>query len=413
MVNKACKDGVRSVSKMKKTEIGVIPEDWEVKELQEIGFFSKGKGISKSEANSGDIPAIRYGELYTKHHNVIKKIYSFINKDVAVNSVRLRTGDLLFAGSGETKEEIGKSAVFIDDFEAYVGGDIVVFKSNQNYSPIYLGYLSNASFIQKQKAANGQGDAVVHIYANNLRGIKIPLPPLAEQEAIAEALSDADAWIDSLEQLIAKKRLIKQGAMQTLLTPKDDWEVKKLGEVCDYKNGKSLENKVSDTGEYNIISLNSIDISGKLKKEHHKTNFNDNSLKKGDIVMVLSDVAHGNFLGLCDIIPDDNYVLNQRMGGLFNFRNIHVPFVRLQINYNQKYFKFSGKGSSQLNLGKPDILNFDIKFPSLSEQERIATILSDMDAELEALEAQLGKARQIKQGMMQELLTGRTRLIDN
>src|SRR5690606_13037868 len=215
-----------------------------------------------------------------------------------------------------------------------------------------------------------EASGVPSLNKNTLSNIQIPLPPLPEQEAIATALSDADAWIESLEQLIAKKRLIKQGAMQELLTPPspssgnadgealEPWEVKKLGEVCDFKNGKSLESKISDTGVFNIISLNSIDIRGKLKKDHHKTNFNDNSLKKGDIVMVLSDVAHGNFLGLCDIIPDDNYVLNQRMGGLFNFRNIHVPFLRLQINYNQKYFKFSGKGSSQLNLGKPDILNF-------------------------------------------------------
>ena len=90
----------------KQTEVGLIPEDWEVKELGEIGKFSKGSGVRKDEALSGELPCIRYGEIYTKHNDYIKQFYSFISRDVSNTAKRLKTGDILFAGSGETKEEI-------------------------------------------------------------------------------------------------------------------------------------------------------------------------------------------------------------------------------------------------------------------------------------------------------------------
>lgn len=129
--------------------------------------------------------------------------------------------------------------------------------------------------------------------------------------------------------------------------------------------------------------------------------------------MVLSDVAHGNFLGLTDIIPKNNkYVLNQRMGALKNLKGVTSEYLSYYINKNQKYFKMSGKGSSQQNLGKDDILNFAINLPKTKEEQtRIATILSDMDEEIAQLESKLEKAKQLKQGMMQELLTGRIRLV--
>lgn len=399
----------------KQTEIGVIPEDWEVVKIGDNFNFKNGLNKEKKYFGYG-FPIVNYMDVFKNTFINSKTIKGkvFVNKQELKN-FNVNEGDVLFTRTSETQEEIGYSAVVVEELKDTVFSGFVLRGRplNDLFSIQFCRYVFSNKVVREQIISNASFTTRALTNGRVLSEVKIPLPPLPEQEAIAEALSDADAWIESLEQLIAKKRLIKQGAMQELLTPKEDWEAKKLGEVCDFKNGKSLESKISDTGVFNIISLNSIDIRGKLKKDHHKTNFNDNSLKKGDIVMVLSDVAHGNFLGLCDIIPDDNYVLNQRMGGLFNFRNIHVPFLRLQINYNQKYFKFSGKGSSQLNLGKPDILNFDLHFPSLSEQTRIATILSDMDAELEALEQKLSKARQIKQGMMQELLTGKTRLIDN
>ena len=132
--------------------IGVIPEEWEVRKLSEIGKFSKGAGVRKDEALSGNIPCVRYGELYTSHHEYIKTFYSFISKAIADTSKRLKKGDILFAGSGETKEEIGKCVAFIDEVEAYAGGDIVIL-SPEEVESLYLGFLLNAPLIQKQKAS--------------------------------------------------------------------------------------------------------------------------------------------------------------------------------------------------------------------------------------------------------------------
>jgi type I restriction enzyme S subunit len=191
---------------------------WKMKSLGDIGRFSKGHGIRKDESQSGTIPCVRYGELYTKHSDYIKAYYSFISKEVSLSSKQIKTGDILFAGSGETKEEIGKCAAFIDNIEAYAGGDIIVL-SPTNVNSLFLGYILNSPFLQKQKSRRGQGDAVVHVSAAQLSSVLVPLPPtIEEQTAIAAALFDLDAELNALESKLQKYRQIKSGMMQTLLT---------------------------------------------------------------------------------------------------------------------------------------------------------------------------------------------------
>jgi len=193
---------------------------WEVKKLGNIGSFSKGQGIRKDQAQRGDIPCIRYGELYTKHRDYIKKYYSFISKKVAATARKLKSGDILFAGSGETKEEIGKCAAFVENIEAYAGGDVVIL-SPDNADSLFLGYLLNTPLVVRQKASKGQGDAIVHISAQNLKEVEIIIPAdKPEQTAIAAILSDMDAEIEKLEAQLTKYQNIKQGMMQTLLTGK-------------------------------------------------------------------------------------------------------------------------------------------------------------------------------------------------
>ena len=184
-----------------------------------------------------------------------------------------------------------------------------------------------------------------------------------------------------------------------------DWEVKKLGEIIDYKNGGSYENLVCDNGKYFLITLNSLDVNGKLKPDHKRVNATDNSLKKGDLVMVLSDVAHGFFLGLTDIIPSNNYVLNQRMGGLKPKEDIDFNsyYLKTYINYNQKYFKLKGQGSSQKNLGKEDVLFFKIECPKINEQTKIANFLSSIDDKIDQAEKRLQLIQMYKKGLLQQM----------
>ena len=210
----------RRGSECKMTEVGLIPVDWEVKRLGDVGSFSKGAGISKAQANSGKIPAVRYGELYTTHHNYIKKFESFISDEVAKESTQLTYGDIVFACSGETKEEIGKCAAFLGSEVAYAGGDLIILSPRTGYDSKFLAFELNAPFCALQKASAGHGDAVVHIRRESLENLIVVVPSLAEQKAIAEVLSDMDAEISELEAQKAKFESIKQGMMQELLTGK-------------------------------------------------------------------------------------------------------------------------------------------------------------------------------------------------
>ena len=192
-------------------------EEWKAKQLGQLGVFLKGSGVARDESATGNLACVRYGELYTRHNNHISAYYSWISREVATTATRLEHGDILFAGSGETKDEIGKCAAFVDDIEAYAGGDIVILR-NKETDPLFLGYYLNTEPINRQKASNGQGDAIVHIGAEALADIQCTLPYPPEQRAIATVLSDMDAEIAALEAKLSKARLLKQGMMQELLT---------------------------------------------------------------------------------------------------------------------------------------------------------------------------------------------------
>jgi type I restriction enzyme S subunit len=205
---------------------------------------------------------------------------------------------------------------------------------------------------------------------------------------------------------------VKAGYKQTEVgVIPEDWKVASLGDVVDFTNGKPHEGNVKTDGRYFLITLDSVGIDGGLKAAHKQTDAWDYSLKKNDIVAVLSDIAHGNLLGLCDIIPeDDKYVLNQRMGRLRLKVTADPRFVRLQINRRQNHFKKRGQGTSQRHIYRRDFDSLDILFPLHHEQRAIATALSDVDALLGALDRLIAKKRDLAQAAMQQLLTGQTRL---
>jgi type I restriction enzyme S subunit len=192
---------------------------WEVKKLGDVGAFHKGCGVKKDEARSGDLPCVRYGEIYTHHNDYVRVFNSWISREVAETATLLRQGDIMFAGSGETKEEIGKCVAFVDNVEAYAGGDIVILRPTCADS-LFLGYLLNTPEVSSQKASRGQGDAVVHISSSALASISLSLPQLAEQTAIASMLFEMDAELSALEARRDKTRNLKQGMMQELLTGK-------------------------------------------------------------------------------------------------------------------------------------------------------------------------------------------------
>ncbi len=191
--------------------------NWQAVQLGELGSFLKGRGVSRADSSSGSIPCVRYGEIYTDHRFWIKAFRSHISETVAEQAQSLRKGDLLFAGSGETRGEIGKCVAYLGDHRAYAGGDIVILRPSRG-DPLFLSYILASPDLLRQKAALGQGDAVVHIGAAALARLRLHLPPMDEQILTVTTLSDMDAEIAAVEAHLEKYRKIEQGMMQNLLT---------------------------------------------------------------------------------------------------------------------------------------------------------------------------------------------------
>ena len=213
-----------------RTRLPGFGEEWEMRRLGDLGTFSKGRGIKRTDLSKTGVGCVRYGELYTRYENYVSKPVSKVPQDIADTALPIRRGDLMFAASGETADEIGICVAYVGSEPAYAGGDIIVLRAS-GQDAAYVAHLLNAPVAARQRTRMAQGDAVVHIRADHLAAIEIPLPPLPEQRAIATILSDIDAEIAALERRLDKTRAIKQGMMQQLLTgsirlpiPDDDTE---------------------------------------------------------------------------------------------------------------------------------------------------------------------------------------------
>jgi type I restriction enzyme S subunit len=182
----------------------------EVKALSELGVVFKGKGIPKSDVLDEGLPCVRYGELYTKHHRVIREFHSFIDSDSALKSLRMKNGDVLFAGSGEKISEIGKSASFIDDREAYIGSDILVFRPYK-MNAVYAGYLMSSSLVRYQLNMFGTGATVMHIYASDIEKIVVPVLNEDEQIELSKIAEAVTENIFLLEKKITNQESLLKG----------------------------------------------------------------------------------------------------------------------------------------------------------------------------------------------------------
>nr|WP_254633055.1 restriction endonuclease subunit S [Deinococcus sp. GbtcB9] len=260
-----------------------------------------------------------------------------------------------------------------------------------------------------------------------------PLPPLPEQHAIASALADVDALLDSLEDLLTKKRQLKQATMQELLTGKTrlegfegEWEEKRLGKFGQCIRGVTyqpeLDLRDGDTSETKRL-LRANNIQGGLINLHNVQYVNyqrvsDEQLLKADDILICMANGSRSLVGKAGMFrPSTGYEYTfgafmacYRLNGSHNSDSSFIRFIFESKKYRDQ-IDLALAGSTINNLSPKSIENLKFSFPPLPEQKAIAVVLSEMDAELEALEERLSKTRDLKQGMMQELLTGRTRLI--
>jgi type I restriction enzyme, S subunit len=386
-----------------KLRFGEYNDSWEKKKLGDVGKVKMCKRIfSNQTTEKGDIPFYKIGTFG-------KVADAFIDIDL-YNEFKLKfsypkVGEILMSASGT----LGRTIVFDGSPSYYQDSNIVWLENNEELITNNFLY-----YIYQIVRFDSEGGTIQRLYNSIILNTKFHKPSLPEQQKIASFLSAVD---EKIQQLTKKKRLLeeyKKGLMQKIFSQElcfkndngnnyPDWEKKNLGEIFDYKNGGSFEKEVVENGKYNLVTLNSIDIEGKLKPTHKKVNITDNSLNKGDIIMVLSDVAHGNFLGLTAIIPNDEFVLNQRMGALKRKTNDNLTFINQYINFNQKYFKLHGQGSSQQNLSKGDILKFKMYLPILEEQQKIANFLTSLDGKIELVSTQIENTKAFKKGLLQQM----------
>ena len=392
--------------------------EWETKRLGGVGQFSKGRGIKRDDVTDEGVPCIRYGELYTRYQDYILKVASRIPAEVAATALPIKKGDLLFAGSGETADEIGQCAAYLGEEQAYAGGDVIVMTiSGQN--PMFLGHLMNSPIVAAQKARMGQGDAVVHIYIKNLAQVQIELPPLEEQRAIAEVLSDVDGLINALDALIAKKRAIKQATMQQLLTGKTrlpgfsgEWETKRIGDVvnpCSEKNSLGENIPVLTCSKH----LGFVDSLSYFKHQiFSKDLSNYKIIRRGQIGYPANHVEEGS-IGLQDLydvaLVSPIYVVfspKEDIDSFFLHRLLKLDSYRQQFA-KATTFSINRRGS----LRWPAFSELHVTLPPFYEQVAVAAVLNDVDTEVVALEKRRDKTIAIKQGIMQQLLTGKVRLL--
>ena len=206
--------------------LGKVPEHWEVRRLGQIGRLSKGRGGNKDDEVSIGVPCVRYGDLYTTHTYFILKSRSFVSRAKVENYTPIKFGDVLFAASGETIDEIGKSAVNLIQSEACCGGDVILFRPERQVEARYLGYATDCRPAAAQKATMGRGFTVMHIYGGQLKYLTLPLPPLPEQTAIVRYLDYTDRriqrYIQAKQKLIALLEEQKQAIIHQAVTGQID-----------------------------------------------------------------------------------------------------------------------------------------------------------------------------------------------
>lgn len=401
--------------KFKQTEIGLIPEDWEVMQLNDI-TIKIGSGITPT---GGTKVYTDSGRHFIRSQNIgwgnlILEDVVYISDEIhnTFENTEIELNDVFLNISGAS---IGRSAV---SNQTLIGGNVnqhvcIIRTKNQIINPYFLNSFLLSNNGQKQIDSYQSGGNRQGLNIGQIKNFQIPIPPLPEQQAIATVLSDTDNLISSMQQLIQKKQAIKQGTMQQLLKPKKGWEVKKLGEVCEMQSGGTplTSNKKYYNGDIPWVVITDITKAGKYIEITEKTiskegvlNSSAKIFNKGTLLFAMYASIGKTAIALVETS------CNQAILGIKPI-SIEVEYLYYILSFNENKYSQMGQTGTQSNLSKNIVQGIEIAIPTISEQTRIATILSDMDAEIESLQQQLQKYQALKQGLMQQLLSGKIRLV--
>ena len=414
----------------KQTEVGLIPDDWEVKKLGDhVKFLRNGTNPRAELTSSGNVKYLHYGDIHTSFRCYLDPEMAempCLPEGLANRLDRLKSGDLIFTDASEDMEGVGKSIELKIESEREVVAGLHTIAARFDKSVLVDGfkaYLQFCPVFREHLRSLAAGTKVYATTRSHIASAAVPLPKAFEQRAIATALSDADALIESLDRLIAKKRAIKQATMQQLLTGQTrlpgftgEWETKRLEEIAGIDTETLGANTPVDY-TFSYISLEQVKQGTLLGCSTEKFGTAPSRarrvLREGDILVstVRPNLkAHLKFGGQ---VP--NPVCSTGFSVVRCTRGLADPgylYAHLFGNFINTQIERIIAGSNYPAISSSDVRKLELPLPSLEEQTAIATILSDMDTEIEALEHRRDKVRQVKQGMMQQLLTGQVRLVE-
>ena len=384
----------------KQTEVGVIPEEWEVPYLRRHLLQDATYGVVKAGAfQRSGIPMLRSGEI--KNASIIEDHPLItLEKSQEYSRTILKKNDVVIALVGYP----GETAVIPDRLiGANISRAVGLLRPASNLTPEFLACYLNSPNGRKEFLRPSAGSAQIVVNLGALNKLRLPVPSLPEQRAIATALSDVDGLLGGLARLIAKKRDLKQAAMQQLLTGQTrlpgfhgEWEVKSFAAVLLRLNAKAHQIQTTDyqsSGRYPVVDQGKeVVISFSDQEEKRLQCPEGGVIVFGDHTCIVKFIDFDFLVG-----ADGTQILQGKAGQSTRFHSLQVQYRGVESTGYNRHFKF--------------LKEREFLAPSLPEQTAIASVLTEMDGELAVLEQRREKTRALKQAMMQELLTGRTRLV--
>ena len=415
----------------KQTEVGVIPEEWVVSLLADvITSFQNGFAFASHGYVKSGIPIVTMAQIgLDGRFNFTSESVNYWPTEAAsaLRAFQLFRGDIIIAMTDVTPQKnlIGRMAEVTEIGPLLLNQRVGLFRLDaKKIDPYFLRAMSNSSRWRGYARAVASLGVQANIGTNDIRAGKLPLPPLPEQRAIALALSDVDGLLGGLDRLIAKKRDLKQAAMQQLLTgqtrlPGWDgaWEETTLGELATFLSGGTPSRSNDDywTGDIPWISASSLRCFEIWRSDSNVTKEAVDAGSKmapvgSSLLLVRGSALHNEIL--CGLVTKP-VCFNQDVKALVPRSQVVPRFLTLFIRgTSEEFLKLvSSAGNTAGVLDTKLVKAFAINLPSLPEQTAIASVLTEMDGELAGLEQRREKTRALKQAMMQELLTGRTRLL--
>lgn len=397
-----------------KTEFGIFPCDWVTdKRLQDIGTFGKGKGLPGDKMTSKGVPCIGYGDIYMKYNNFhFEKAKSFVDEETASKSQPIQKGTLLFTGTGETAEEIGKCVCYNGDETIYAGGDIITFISNE-VNPLFLAYQQYQDFSLRNKASFGQGHSVVHIQRENLEKLHVAYPKSTdEQSKIAEVLMKWDEAIELQEKTIEKLHTKRDAVVQRVIKKQEGWHQEILSNVLvertefatkedGYPHASlTMDGVMQKTDRYNRDFLVKSDDKKYKVTHYNDICYNPANLKFG--VICVNKYENDAIFSPIYITYETNPQYNTDFVGSIL---CSADFIR----YIRKYEE--GTVYERQAVKSSDFLRGVIWVPDTkAEQDQIALIISEINTYIQKQVDYCNSLKQQRKALQQYLLNGIVRV---